>query len=432
MSNMKKRISVIMAAAMAMSMAVTPVHAEDADQVTLSFWSWLPTTDQSEEMIAEFEKQNPDIKIDYTRTEQDDYFEKLQVAMASGTGPDLFGLTTGTMTEQYAPFAEDMSGLGDEYWSDWKDTISETAVEQCTTEDGTVAGMPLLVAGMTDLLYNKTLMDECGIEKVPTTYEELKDAAAKAKEKGYVCVAAGAADDWVNSDWFVQISNEFEEGAVYEAEKGERPWTDQCFVDTMTAWQNLFNDGIFEDGALGVATYPDARDQYFFARKSIFFLTGSWHPGPISPSNSEIQGTEIGNQGDTIGMCVFPSMSEDGKICGTSGVDIMLAVNKDCKEKEAAMKFVQFMADGDGQQYWVNYLQGAPVSKNISYTGTVDGELQQQSIDEVNSYVSNAVGNRKLSNSEVETAIQVAMQNVAAGADPADELKTVQDVQDAQ
>ena len=432
MSNMKKRISVIMAAAMAMSMAVTPVHAEDADQVTLSFWSWLPTTDQSEEMIAEFEKQNPDIKIDYTRTEQSDYFEKLQVAMASGTGPDLFGLTTGTMTEQYAPFAEDMSGLGDEYWSDWKDTISETAVEQCTTEDGTVAGMPLLVAGMTDLLYNKTLMDECGIEKVPTTYEELKDAAAKAKEKGYVCVAAGAADDWVNSDWFVQISNEFEEGAVYEAEKGERPWTDQCFVDTMTAWQNLFNDGIFEDGALGVATYPDARDQYFFARKSIFFLTGSWHLGPTSPSNSEIQGTDIGNQGDTIGMCVFPSMSEDGKICGTSGVDIMLAVNKDCKEKEAAMKFVQFMADGDGQQYWVNYLQGAPVSKNISYTGTVDGELQQQSIDEVNSYVSNAVGNRKLSNSEVETAIQVAMQNVAAGADPADELKTVQDVQDAQ
>lgn len=432
MSNMKKRISVIMAAAMAMSMAVTPIHAEEADQVTLTFWSWLPTTDQSEEMIAEFEKENPDIKIDYTRTEQDDYFEKLQVAMASGTGPDLFGLTTGAMTEQYAPFAEDMSGLGDEYWSDWKDIISETAVEQCTTEDGTVVGMPLLVAGMTDLLYNKTLMDECGIEKVPTTYEELKDAAAKAKEKGYVCVAAGAADDWVNSDWFVQISNEFEEGAVYEAEKGERPWTDQCFVDTMTAWQNLFNDGIFEDGALGVATYPDARDQYFFARKSVFFLTGSWHLGPTSPSNSEIQGTEIGNQGDTIGMCVFPSMSEDGTICGTAGVDTMLAVNKDCKEKEAAMKFVQFMADGEGQQYWVNYLQGAPVSKNISYTGTVDGELQQQSIDEVNSYVSNAVGNRKLSNSEVETAIQVAMQNVAAGADPADELKTVQDVQDAQ
>lgn len=402
------------------------------DEVTLTFWSWLPTTDQSEEMIAAFEEANPGIKIDYTRTEQDDYFEKLQVAMASGTGPDLFGLTTGPMKDQYAPFAEEMRALADANWSGWSDIISENAVEQCSTEDGSVVGMPLLVAGMTDLLYNKTLMDECGIESVPKTYEELKDAAEKAKAKGYVCVAVGAADDWINSDIFVQLSNEFEEGAVYEADRGERSWTDQCFVDTMTAWQQMFNDGIFEEGALGVATYPDARDQYFFARKSVFFLTGSWHLGPTSPTNSEIEGTEIANNNDVIGMCVFPSVADDGKICGTAGVDVMMAVNRDCKEKEAAMKFVEYMANGEGQQYWVNKLQGAPVSKEISYTGTVDGELQQQSIDEVNSYVSNAVGNRKLSNSEVETAIQIAMQNVAAGADPAAELQGVQDVQDAQ
>lgn len=410
-----------------------PAESEaGGDEVTLTFWSWLPTTDQSEEVIAAFEEANPGIKIDYTRTEQDDYFEKLQVAMASGTGPDLFGLTTGPMKEQYAPFAEEMRALADANWSGWSDIISENAVEQCSTEDGSVVGMPLLVAGMTDLLYNKTLMDECGIESVPRTYEELKDAAEKAKAKGYVCVAVGAADDWINSDIFVQLSNEFEEGAVYEADRGERSWTDQCFVDTMTAWQQMFNDGIFEEGALGVATYPDARDQYFFARKSVFFLTGSWHLGPTSPTNSEIEGTEIANNNDVIGMCVFPSVVDDGKICGTAGVDVMMAVNRDCKEKEAAMKFVEYMANGEGQQYWVNKLQGAPVSKEISYTGTVDGELQQQSIDEVNSYVSNAVGNRKLSNSEVETAIQIAMQNVAAGADPAAELQGVQDVQDAQ
>jgi len=404
----------------------------DKETVTLTFWSWLPTTDQSETMISEFEKENPNIKIDYTRTEQDDYFEKLQVSMASGTGPDLFGMTTGAMTEQYVPFTENMKTLADQYWNNWDSKISETAVEQCTASDGTVAGMPLLVAGMTDMLYNKTLMDECEIEEVPTTYDELKEAAVKAKAHGYVCVAAGAADDWINSDWFVQISNEFEEGAVYEAEKGERSWTDQCFVDTMQAWQNLFNDGVFEGGALGVATYPDARDQYFFARKALFFMTGSWHLGPTSVTNDEIQGTEIANQNDVIGMSVFPSMAPDGNICGTSGVDIMLAVNKDCQYKEAAMKFVEYMANGAGQQYWVNQLQGAPVSNEVSYTGTVDGELQQQSIDEVNSYVSNAAGSRKLNSSEIETAIQVAMQNVAAGADPLEELKTVQDTADAQ
>lgn len=407
----------------------------DDGQVTLTFWSWLPTTDQSDEMIEKFEEENPDIKIDYTRTEQDDFFEKLQVAMASGTGPDLFGMTTGAMMDQYAKFSADMKEVADQYWEGWEEDIDQNSVAQCTTEDGKVAGMPLLNAGMTTVMYNKTLMNECGIDKVPTTYEELKDAAAKAKEHGYVCIAAGAADDWVNSDWFVQTSNEFEDGAVYEAEAGDRPWTDQCFVDTMQAWKNLFTDGIFEEGALGVATYPDARDQYFFARKSLFLMTGSWHLGPTSPSNSEIQGTEIGNKGDVIGMAPFPAMSDNGEMLGSSGVDVMICLNKDCKQQEAAMKFIEYLSNGDGQQYWVNYLQGAPVSNNIEYTGEVDGELQQQSIDEINEYVKDAAENgreRKLSNSEIEKAIQVAMQNVAAGGDPAEELATVQQVADAQ
>ena len=117
---------------------------------------------------------------------------------------------------------------------------------------------------------------------------------------------------------------------------------------------------------------------------------------------------------------------------GTSGVDVMICMNKDCAEKEAAMKFIEYLSNGEGQQYWVNLLQGSPVSNEITYKGTVDGELQQQSIDVVNEYVQKAAGNRKLSNSELEKAIQVAMQNVAAGSDPAEELKGVQDVADAQ
>lgn len=408
------------------------VLAEETEPVTLTFWSWLPTIDQSEEIIAEFEKQNPNIKVNYVRTELEDYTEKLQVALASGNGPDLFGLTTGAMAEEYLPYAEDMNDLGADYWDEWKEVIQEDAVEQCTVSDGTVVGMPLLIAGMTELLYNKTLMEECGISKIPETYKELKSAAKKAKKKGFICVAVGAADGWVNSDWFVQISNEFEKGAVYEAEKGKRSWTDKCFVDTLNAWKKIFEDDIFETGALGVSTYPDASDRYFLARRAVFFLTGSWHLVSTSPSSNELKGTEVGKKGDTIGMCMFPSMTEKGNICGTSGVDIMLAVNRECKEKEAAMKLVEFMAHGDGQQKWINTLQGFTVAKDIRYTGTIDGELQQQSMDEINDYISHAVGNRKISDSEIETAIQIAMQNVAAGANPVEELRNVQNQQETQ
>lgn len=450
MKKMNKLISLALAGAMMMSFTGCVASSSTSEETTtpattttatteatsdeptvVSFWSWLPTTDQQDAIISQFEAENPDIKIDYIRTEQEDYFEKLQVAMASGTGPDLYGMTTGAKMDQYANFSMDMSVVADQYWAGWDEQISTAAVEQCTTDEGVVAGMPLLIAGMTTILYNKTLMDECGVEAVPTTYAELLDAAEKAAAHGYVCVAAGAADDWINSDWFVQASNSFELGAVYEAEAGLRSWTDQCFVDTMQSWQDHFNDGIFEEGALGVATYPDARDQYFFARESLFFLTGSWHVGPASPSNTEIQGTAIGDAGDVLGMEPYPAMAEGGDIVGTAGVDVMVCMNADCEVQEAAMKFVQFLADGGGQQYWVDYLQGAPVSLNISYQGDIDGELQQQSIDSVNSYIQNAAGSRTLSSSELTKAIQVAMQNVAAGADPLAELQAVQAVQDA-
>jgi len=273
-------------------------------------------------------------------------------------------------------------------------------------------------------------MKECGVEKVPTTYEELLAASEKIKAAGYVTMAMGAADDWHTVDWFVNASNQFEKGAVYEAEAGNKNWTDKCFVDTMETWAKLFTDGIFEDGALGVLTYPDARDQYFYNRKAVFFPTGSWHLGATSPSNAELVGTAIKNSGDVLGMTMFPQVGPE-VFQATTGVDVLMSVNKDCKNKESAMKFVAFMSEGTGQQMWVDTLQGSPVSNKISYQGAVDGELQQQSIDAINAWNASAVGARKLNYSELEKAIVVAMQNVAAGADAAAELQTVQKVSDS-
>lgn len=399
----------------------------ESGQTTLTFWSWLPTTIQWDDMVTAFEKENPDIKIDYTRTEQSDYLEKLQVAVASGTGPDIFGLTTGTMVNQYAPFCAPMDTLADKDIKDWRSIISASAINECTSKDGKLVGMPMLVAGMQYMLYNDSLMRECGIDKVPTTNEEMVAAAKQIRAKGYVPVAIGAADDWVNVDWFVNVSNQFEPGAVYEAEEGKRSFTDKCFVDTANAWASLFKNGVFEDGALGVTTYPDARDQYFFNRKAVFFATGSWHVGPTSVSNNEIVGTEIKNKNDVIGMTMFPQMGPN-EFRATTGVDLMLAVNKDSKKQDAAMKFIQFMSMGEGQQQWINSLQGSPVANTITYKGKVDGKLQQQSIDALNKWNSNAIGSRKLKYAELEKALVIALQNVAAGADATKELQTVQDV----
>lgn len=52
-------------------------------------------------------------------------------------------------------------------------------------------------------------------------------------------------------------------------------------------------------------------------------------------------------------------------------------------------------------------------------------------MDEVNAGILHSAGNRKLSDSEMENAIVIAMQNVAAGADPVEELEKIQLLQDS-
>ena len=36
--------------------------SKEGEQVTLNYWTWFPSTDQIEETVKAFEKENPDIK----------------------------------------------------------------------------------------------------------------------------------------------------------------------------------------------------------------------------------------------------------------------------------------------------------------------------------------------------------------------------------
>ena len=76
---MKKRWKRCMALIMAAVMATAVVGCGSGEKkdsgtqgasnedVTLTFWSWLPTNDQSEEMINEFEKEKNEINQELER-----------------------------------------------------------------------------------------------------------------------------------------------------------------------------------------------------------------------------------------------------------------------------------------------------------------------------------------------------------------------------
>ncbi|WEV65016.1 extracellular solute-binding protein [Bifidobacterium sp. ESL0764] len=381
--------------------------------VTLTFWTWQPTDAQWKGMYSAFEKKYPNIKIKWWRTsEMTDYQKKLQTSMAGDEGPDVFGIQTGSMVDEYSRFADDMGKLAAKDMPGWKDKVSNAASKQVTDKNDKLVGMPTITSGSEYILYNKTLLNENGINELPKDYNELVKDTQELKAKGLIPMALGAKDGWHLDDLFVWISNQYGEGDVYKAAEGKAKFTDETFVKTMKAWKKMVDDGIFQEGAVGTSTYPDARDNYFYARKTAFLPTGSWHVSAVLP-NDETKGTKV--EKDDLGMMEFPKVGD--KDSGpTTGVDFALCVNKESKKKEAAMKFVQFMTTGEGQQQWVNTLQGAPVDKDVKVSlPSNTSETAKTSIDLVTKGQSASKLDRKLGYQELNDEIGVQMQNVYTG-----------------
>jgi raffinose/stachyose/melibiose transport system substrate-binding protein len=407
------------------SEAAKPASAKQ----TITFWTWLPTKDQFRTLQSEFAKKYPNITIKWSYTPDfANYQKKLQVALASGEGPDLFGTQVGSMLDQYERFTAPMAPLADKHMPGWKDKIASNAVNQTKASDGTQVAMPIIGAGMEYYLYNKTLLAENGITSLPTNYAELKADTATLKSKNLISMAMGAKDGWHNEDFYVWLSQQFGPGDIYKAEDGKLPWTSPSLVDSLNAWKKLFTDGIFEKGALGVATYPDARDSYFYARKSAYFPTGSWHVSATIP-NPETPGTKV--EKDELGMARFPQIGPKPAVATTS-VDLALAINKQSPHQAAAMQFVKFMTLDQGQQIFVNTLQGSPVNKDIHVqlpTGATD--VARKSVELITAANTSAEFGRKLKYPAIDTALQVALQEVVSGKSAEDALKDVQKASDA-
>lgn len=409
--------------------SASPSSSSGGDQETVTFWSWVPTDSQSQKVIAEFEKENPNIKVDYWRGEQSDYEKKLQVAIAAGEGPDLMGMQVGGMLNQYASQLEPLQPMADQNWgTGWESKFVPSAIAQSKAKDGSLVTLPLNLTGQEFVLYNKAIFDKVGITAPPKTYDEWLQDNAKITAGGYVPVAMGAKDTWHDVDMFVALSNQFAPGKIYDAEQGKVPFTDQAFVETMTAWKKLFDDKVFQDGALGLSTYPDARDQYFYSGKAAMFLTGSWHVGFALPGG-EKDGTAI--QNDPTGMFLLPQIGPNPSRAVAS-VDTALAINKNSKHKEAAWKLLEFMTMGQGQQIMADFIQGSPAKIGVQVQ-TLDQfkfDSEKDAVNTVNAAVANAVGKRLLDYPDLNNAIGVAMQDVAAGKDIAAALKDIQKVSD--
>jgi raffinose/stachyose/melibiose transport system substrate-binding protein len=394
-------------------------------QTVLTFQSWTPTEADMENMIARFNETYPDIKVEVKMVPFADHYTLMKSDIAAGEAADIVGLQPGASINQYtqfftpvAPFAEE------EYGEGWKEMFTPRAIELATNMDGDVMGMPMQYSLGGTVWYNKDMFEEMGIE-VPTTYDELKAACDTIRANGKMPMMQGARDAWTNIDFYHTIVNDLAPGKMMAVSKGEGKWTDPEMVEAFEWWKKYFDDGIFQDGALGMPAYNDAYT-LFLDQEGAMIPFGSWQYNIWNIAKDQ---AEAGNWG----VMRMPDMNGDGQPAALwDTVGQVLCISKDCENKEAAWKFIKFFADDYAQEYLDTTLMDLPVKQGVTALGGDWPENCQEIIGQYLGWANEAVDEREMAYPELTEGLGNVLAAIAEGTmTPEEAAQEMQEISDS-
>lgn len=152
----------------------------------VSLVAWVPGNTATQrntflDLIAAYEKANPNVKIQYQQIPWTDYFTKLNAAFAGNAAPDLFGLGYGQAGPVYAngQILELNSHL--QGWSGWTD------IPKNILAAGSVGGKlyAIMMPDIKVFWYRTDLFKQAGLDPTqpPSSIAMLKEYAAKLTQK---------------------------------------------------------------------------------------------------------------------------------------------------------------------------------------------------------------------------------------------------------
>lgn len=377
---------------------------------TIRYEAWTPTQETLDAVVAGFSEQNPDVEVTSKLAPIEDYQTSLQTQLRAGEGPDVFVVPPGAMFNQFGQYMEPL----DEYaeasgGAGWADAYLAEALSRGQA-DGQTYGLPVGYGVAGFLWVNKTVLAEAGVE-VPTTYDDLVAAAAALTDQGIAPVALGGKDSWQVVDYYLALANSIDSEALYAAMDGSGEWTEPGLVEAFEAWAGLFADGVFQEGAVGAATYNDAYD-LFTQGKAAFFANGSW--------NLDMYANSLDRVGDDdIDAIPFPFGDDGAPITGdVSGI---VAVNKDSENKAAAYRLAEYMSRGDGGQILMDAFLDFPVTSEPREPSELPEPAVQPRSSIMTMIDDRLAGYRQVPSPAVADALGQALVAVATGSADAEE-----------
>lgn len=324
--NVKTALAAVAAGAMLLPLAACG-NSADAGKIQLSYLSWN-NEQMSKPYIDAFEKENPDIKIDFSYSPPTpEYIQTLQTRLVGNQAPDVFVITS----ENKADLMDNgyVKDLTDE---PFMKNISQ-ANKDFVSRDGKVYGMSTS-SWASGIVYNKDLLKQAGIDEVPSTWDEFLAACKKLKAAGITPYLETIADG------LSRIPDAFQ-GAIFAkdgvditklATKDEQtPGEDE--KDAVKAWMKLYDQDLVTRDTVGISG-DDMKTQFVNGQVAMI-CTGPWDFGTFQEAS-----------GLNWGYAPMPALDKDHESYAQGSPSPGLAIySKLSGDKlKAAEKFLTFMS----------------------------------------------------------------------------------------
>ncbi|TKC15333.1 extracellular solute-binding protein [Robertmurraya kyonggiensis] len=294
-----------------------------------------------EEIISNFENDNPGVNVEVEVLSNEQYKDKIKVLSTSNELPDV-GMTwaAGYLT----PYVDGkkFTPLDDILQSDLKDSFVPGTAEAYAI-DGKTYGLPLEL-NIATIFYNKAIFDEYGLE-APKTYDEFKNVIKTLTDNGVAPIALGNKDRWTGSLWYMYLADRIGGADVLtSAINRTGSFEDLALVSAAKEVQNLVDMNAFVKGFNGLA--DEEAKSMFMNGQAAMYLIGSWDL-PNYTTNEDVP-KEFR---DSIGFFNFPTVDGKGELTShVGGPGVGLFVSEDSDVKEEAKKFVSYFVKAWGEK----------------------------------------------------------------------------------
>jgi glucose/mannose transport system substrate-binding protein len=199
---------------------------------------------------------------------------QLQTALLGGTPPAAYQSAMGYELKTFADAGQlrDISALWGEFGGE---RIFPVGLQRVMKVEGVPYAVPLNMHAISNIFYNKALVDELGIA-IPTTFEEFQTACEKIKAAGKGCLANAGGPFWSLYNFYVPLIAAVGTEGYFKLGSGDLSFNSDEFRTALATYRDTYAKNYIANWS--GKTWPQGADD-IVAGRAVFYQMGDWASG---------------------------------------------------------------------------------------------------------------------------------------------------------